>query len=168
MGTIPVSRSHDSMAEDSHPVVRLRPHHLLCLQNFRGNGYSRAFIKKMTEIAGLLGFRSFSTEPPAEKPDPGVNRSLSDDHYILLAEGSDDLCESCPNCIEGQCSSDKPALFDELVLQACGYRYGLLLTRGLETAGFPLMSPELLRTCCPGCQWFSLCMEICRDSDCEL
>lgn len=165
MGTAPVFRTHDSMEEDRHPVVRLRPHHLLCLQNFRGNGYSPAFIEKMTEVSGLLGFRSVSAEPSEEKPDSAAKKPLSGHCCILLTEGSDDLCESCPNCLEDQCSSDKPALFDQLVLQASGYKYGQLLTGGLENAGFPLMSPELLKACCPGCQWFSLCMEICHNPD---
>ena len=94
-----------------------------------------------------------------------MKKPLSDLCCILLTEGSDDLCECCPNCTEGQCCSEKPALFDRLVLQASGYKYGQLLTGGLETAGFPLMSPELLETCCPGCQWFSLCMEISHNPD---
>ena len=153
------------MEEDRHPVVRLRPHHLLCLQNFRGNGYSPAFIEKMTKVSGLLGLRSVSSEASTEKQDSGPGKSLSDVCCILLTEGSDDLCLCCPNCLEDQCSSDKPALFDQLVLQASGYKYGQLLTGGLETAGFPLMSPELLKACCPGCQWFSLCMEICHNPD---
>jgi len=167
MVTAPFSRTHDSMAEGRHPVVRLRPHHLLCLQNFRGNGYSPAFIGKMTEISGLLGFSSASSKfsgISSEKPDSGVKKPLSDLCCILLTEGSDDLCEYCPNCTEGQCSSKKPALYDQLVLQASGYKYDQLLTEGLETAGFPLMSPELLEACCPDCQWFSLCMEICHNS----
>ena len=173
MVTAPSSRTHASMAEDRHPVVRLRPHHLLCLQNFRGSGYSPAFIKKMTEVSGLLGFSSASSKcsgvssekPDPGKPDSGVKKPLSDLCCILLTEGSDDLCECCPNCTEGQCCSEKPALFDRLILQASGYKYGQLLTGGLETAGFPLMSPELLVTCCPGCQWFSLCMEISHNPD---
>lgn len=165
MERTPVSRTYGSKAEGRHPVVRLRPHHLLCLQNFRGNGYSPAFIEKMTEVSGLLGFSSVSAEPSEEKPDSAAKKPLSGHCCILLTEGSDDLCESCPNCLEDQCSSDKPALFDQLVLQASGYKYGQLLTGGLETAGFPLMSPELLKACCPGCQWFSLCMEICHNPD---
>ena len=164
MGTAPVFRAHDSMEEDRHPVVRLRPHHLLCLQNFRGNGYSPAFIEKMTEVSGLLGLRSVSSEASTEKQDSGPGKSLSDVCCILLTEGSDDLCLCCPNCIEGRCSSEKPALFDELVLQASGYEYGRLPAGWPQNADFPPMSPELLRTCCPGCQWFSLCMEICSAS----
>ena len=35
----------------SFSPIRLRPHHLLCLQTFRGNGYSPGFVRKMTELS---------------------------------------------------------------------------------------------------------------------
>ena len=60
-------------------LIHLRPHHLLCLQAFRGKGYSAAFVKKMTEVHGML------RENPACR--------------IVLTEGADDLVRSCcPDC----------------------------------------------------------------------
>ena len=35
-------------------MIHLRPHHLLCLQAFRGKGYSESFVKKMTEVHARL------------------------------------------------------------------------------------------------------------------
>ena len=69
--------------------IPLRPHHLLCLQNFRGKGYSPAFIKKMTEVCAKLHIPPFSAdiEPvrasgtaagPAMEPiaDPAVGPAM--------------------------------------------------------------------------------------------
>ena len=41
---------------------------------------------------------------------------------IMLVNGADDLCAHCPNCVDGRCTSENPALFDRLVkekLRAC-------------------------------------------------
>ena len=32
----------------------LRPHHGLCIQNFRGKGYSENFVREMAKIAAFL------------------------------------------------------------------------------------------------------------------
>ena len=58
-------------------MIHLRPHHLLCLQAFRGKGYSESFVKKMTEVHAML------------RENPKLE--------IRLAEGADDLCAACPN-----------------------------------------------------------------------
>lgn len=42
-------------ASKSKPLLHLRPHHLLCIQNYRGHGYSNAFHEKMTAVIEALG-----------------------------------------------------------------------------------------------------------------
>lgn len=155
MKSIPFSSPENYTADSSHVVVRLRPHHLLCLQNFRGNGYSADFVRKMTQVSRLL------QSPSRQEESSAIPSSKAPRAAICLTKGSDDLCESCPNCIDGRCSSEKPARFDSLVLETSGFSYGQLLPDGMKTAGVPAMSRELLMTCCPDCQWLSLCLEIC-------
>ncbi|MBE6006046.1 MAG: DUF1284 domain-containing protein [Sarcina sp.] len=50
------SPNEGASGEEALQEVRLRPHHLLCLQNFRGRGYSPEFVQRMTEISGRTGF----------------------------------------------------------------------------------------------------------------
>ena len=76
-------------------LLHLRPHHLLCLQTFTGHGYSEEFVRHMTLVKNEL----------ARDPLTPVE----------LVEGVDDLCAHCPNNMDGQCSSPRPALFDEMV-----------------------------------------------------
>ena len=144
------SLAYDYTDGKTQLVVRLRPHHLLCLQNFRGKGYSPAFVEKMTEVSARLGL---SPGGRSDGQSPGA--------AILLVQGADDLCKSCPNCIDGQCSSQKPARFDGLVLETCGISYGRLLPDGIKSPDFPRMSRHLLEKCCPGCEWLDLCFKIC-------
>ena len=136
------------------PSIRLRPHHLLCLQTFVGHGYSPDFTKHMTYVKSLL------------TADPNT--------AITLVAGPDDLCGHCPNCVDGSCTSPKPAVFDHLVGQK------LNTTEDTENAapkhtdasdspltlhGIPSilhMSEQLLAECCPDCEWKELCVEVCR------
>lgn len=159
----------------SSPVLHLRPHHLLCIQNYRGHGYSPGFHEKMTSVIALL--------------------QSADGAAIELTEGADDLCAACPHCRGHACESENPARFDKLVCEAAGAAPGStflwkLPCTGLEgpsispmksgggldrleahTSGvnktlssnyftLPPMSKELLKSCCAGCSWLELCMEI--------
>lgn len=77
-------------------LIHLRPHHLLCLQAFRGKGYSEDFVKKMTEV---------------------LNK--------LLENGS------APESVTG-------------------------IPASLALTG------DLVRSCCPDCQWQEICLEVCN------
>ena len=149
---------NSSIKPSSTPPIKhticLRPHHLLCLQTFVGHGYSPDFTKHMTYVKSLL------------TADPNT--------AITLVAGPDDLCGHCPNCVDGSCTSPKPAVFDHLVGQK------LNTTEDTENAapkhtdasdspltlhGIPSilhMSEQLLAECCPYCEWKELCVEVCR------
>ena len=149
---------NSSIKPSSTPPIKhtiyLRPHHLLCLQTFVGHGYSPDFTKHMTYVKSLL------------TADPNT--------AITLVAGPDDLCVHCPNCVDGSCTSPKPAVFDHLVGQK------LNTTEDTENAapkhtdasdspltlhGIPSilhMSEQRLAECCPDCEWKELCVEVCR------
>ena len=78
------------------PELWLRPHHLLCLQSFVGHGYSEEFVQQMSVVKQQL----------TDSPDTPVK----------IVRGADMLCRHCPNCKMGTCTSDKPDIFDQLVL----------------------------------------------------
>ena len=81
---------------DNVPELWLRPHHLLCLQSFVGHGYSEEFVQQMSAVKQQL------TNAP--------------DTPVKIVRGADMLCRHCPNCKMGTCTSDKPDIFDQLVL----------------------------------------------------
>ena len=148
------SSINPSIQSPIKPSIRLRPHHLLCLQTFVGHGYSPEFTAHMTIVQKQL-----TTDPLTP---------------ITLVNGPDDLCGHCPNCVDGSCTSPKPAVFDHLVGQK------LNTTEDTENAapkhtdasdspltlhGIPSilhMSEQLLAECCPYCEWKELCVEVCR------
>ncbi|MDO5132457.1 MAG: DUF1284 domain-containing protein [Eubacteriales bacterium] len=143
-GETAVGSSGSCIENSAQKPLRLRPHHLLCLQNFRGSGYSAAFIQKMEETVLRLS----------------SNPSLP----VLLVQGCDDLCEACPHNDRGRCTSTKVSVFDARVLQIlygdkdviCGEAFSLEELLRL----LPVMSTGLLDACCGDCRWIGLCKNI--------
>ena len=128
--------------------LHLRPHHLLCLQTFVGRGYSEEFVEHMTLVKKQL-----TTNPRTP---------------ITLVCGADDLCAHCPNCVEGQCTSEKPRTFDRLVNEKLNSVYDTKRQVKFESFGnyssqqcFPINEKTLIE-CCPECEWLELCLKVCK------
>ena len=161
---------NSSIKPSSTPPIKhticLRPHHLLCLQTFVGHGYSPEFTAHMTIVQKQL-----TTDPLTP---------------ITLVNGPDDLCGHCPNCVDGSCTSPKPAVFDHLVAQKLHLKEEHVTEKStlvhsiaasdsstsaaasdspISINGIPSilhMSEQLLAECCPDCEWKELCVEVCR------
>lgn len=118
----------------------LRPHHLLCLQNYMGKGYSESFTGNMNTVVLQLRRNSGTT--------------------IHITEGADTLCRSCPNRRRNECSSCRPAVFDRNVINTFGIRCGdnMSWEEVLERTA-PLTAGRI-EELCPGCQWKNICLEI--------
>ena len=66
--------------------VKLRGHHLLCLQGFQGYGYDDNFVKNMIYINNLR---------------------KSENTIISITNTPDDICKCCPNLKNGICKDKK-------------------------------------------------------------
>ena len=67
------------------------------------------------------------------------------------------------NCVDGRCTSENPALFDQLVkekLRACNQYPDTGSLRGIPDELH--ITENLLAACCPGCEWLELCYTVCR------
>ena len=120
-------------------ILRLRPHHGMCLYYFQGKGYSDEFVLNMTKYKQLL-----------ETEDP----------LIRITEGIDDLCEKCPNNQNGICTSqNKVAAYDSDVLSACALDYNTILPykEFSELVQQKILLAGKRREICADCQWNVLC-----------
>ena len=109
-------------------MIHLRPHHGVCLLNFRGKGYSDEFSRNMAAMQARL-----MAEPETE---------------ICITRGADDLCAKCPNRRGEGCTSTHPPLFDENVLCLTGFQYGQRLTwRAFTDATCPISLHRLDEAC---------------------
>lgn len=119
-------------------TLKLRPHHLLCIHNFIGRGYSDTFTAHMSEVIDML------------ERDPEIE----------LVRGCDELCSACPHNLNGVCdSSGKVDRYDRGVLKACGLTCG-------ERENWSVLSDmvkekvfraEQFERICSDCQWYGCC-----------
>ena len=121
-------------------MIRLRPHHGMCLLNFRGMGYSPEFTEKMTAVSELL----------RREPETAVS----------VSDGADDLCSVCPHCVNGKCTSDNPAVFDRRVSEAAGVHAGDVVTWKDFSGKTEVLNRTALKEICAGCRWLRVCIDI--------
>ncbi len=93
--------------------IRIRAHHLLCIQGFQGLGYSKEFTKNMAQIKDEL-----------------LNNPSS---FIRLVIGVDSICECCPHnskgiCSKGHTSENKMRVMDSLILRNLGIEAGSVIS----------------------------------------
>ncbi len=128
-------------------AIRLRPHHLLCLLAFKGEGYSPEFIERAKRLQ-----RSW----------------LEDGTVVEVVEGLDELCTDCPELSEECVSTTDDAGAYQLDRAAASF---------LDVELGPYRSDDLLRLIrsnfvvercyevCNGCSWLPRidCPRIIRD-----
>ena len=120
--------------------MKLRPHHLLCVQKYTGKGYDDAFMAGMDALIRRL----------AARPDTAVT----------LVEGRDDLCASCPHMAGNRCSSgEKVNRLDRGVLETCGFSAGETRSWSVlaRTAREQVLEKDTFVKICGCCEWFELC-----------
>ena len=120
--------------------MKLRPHHLLCIQKFTGHGYDEVFTKHMTAIVNKL---------------PGGVE-------ITLHKGCDDVCVACPHNQNGKCVSlEKVDKLDQGVLNACNLSFGQtgMWKDFADKANELILTTKEFDSICGDCQWYSLCKD---------
>ena len=116
-------------------MIKLRPHHLLCLSLFEGKGYDNAFAANMADVL----------------------KQLAAEGCFTLTEGHDAICSACPNltaqadCALGEIAVQKMdrAVAEILKLKENGqYDYRQVARLLRET-----VTEEFFQACCGGCRW---------------
>jgi hypothetical protein len=124
-------------------TVRLRPHHLLCMLTFVGEGYSPTFVANYRRLAGRLS----SGEP------------------IEIVSGPDDICAPLLSDEDAHCFGASVAGRDAAALADIARLLGRELETGAVIASDPALFEQLRRAfsigvtrrACTGCEWSGLC-----------
>lgn len=122
-------------------MLNIRPHHGMCIGQFKGYGYSEDFVRNMTEITGEL------------KRYPDIQ--------IRLVCGGDSICASCPHLQSGNCTSGQKVMeYDRMVLKLCELSENQILTwrefKGLVMTN--ILAENKLKQVCTNCSWLSICL----------
>lgn len=127
-------------------IIRLRPHHALCLRHFVGEGYDEAFIKNMTAIHRRL--------------------NSGQRQMVQIIFHRDSLCQACPHDVNYACDAEEKVRYlDAAVAEACRLRSGQWLS-WQELCGLideHLASPGQMPDICSVCEWYGLCEKQCRE-----
>ena len=125
-------------------MIRLRPHHLLCIQGFHGEGYSPEFASRLATLAAAV------------TAVPGLP--------VAIADGPDDICDAFPHRTGRECGLDASGgigvrELDAGVLEALGFPAGAVTSIAAVAgilAGNP-MAKASVDALCAGCRWRSVC-----------
>ena len=121
--------------------IKLRGHHLLCLQGFQGYGYSKNFVLNMTHINELR---------------------KNNDCTITLTNEHDDICSSCPNLKNNLCENEKQ---NEIIVKM-DVEVLSQLNSDIEYNSIDLFnevsskfnSLKSVENVCNGCKWVNKCL----------
>ena len=126
-----------------HDAVKIRAHTVLCLQGFRGEGYSIAFVDNMAAIA---------------------RRLCEDSHQLVeIIDGPDAVCGACPHLRRDGCTlhgeDTEPAMRaqDHEVLARLGLHVGDRLPwADILNRIRRSLTGESLTDICGECRWLPL------------
>ena len=127
-------------------MIRLRPHHLLCILTYAGKGYSPAFVANYDVLAARI----------------------SAGEAVVIVSGPDDVCapllgEAGAHCFNASVTErDRLAARDVAVLLGEVVEEGVILT--LDAPRLKqrreAFADRAIRSACPGCEWHDLCSGI--------
>ena len=123
--------------------IGIRGHTLLCLQGFRGEGYSAEFIENMSKIHRQL------THHP-EQP-------------VLILDSPDSICSQCPKLKSQKCNLNGPASEESMMAQDADVMNRLGIGKGeilswkeiLDRIAQRLQG-DILSDICGTCPWLPL------------
>lgn len=120
-------------------VYKLRPHHLICLQFYQGLGYDENFVKNINKIA-----QNWEIFP------------------VLVVEGPDDICISCPNLDNGRCKlgEENVQKKDEKAKEFLKIKKGDLIEKSSIRKRLYKFIERWFEECCTDCRWYEVCRRV--------
>ncbi len=133
------------MRELKGKPFKLRPHHGLCGEFFRGMGYSGEFAENMKNVLDFM---------------------KASDPEVVLTVGTDGICTRCPHNIGGTCeTAEKVQRYDCKVLKLCGFSEGDTVKHSelRKAVREKIIVPDRLSDVCGDCVWYEFCKKTAQD-----
>lgn len=128
------------MRDSGYALLKIRPHHGLCSEFFRGMGYSAEFTENMKKVLERLG---------------------TDASEIVPTVGADVICARCPHNKDGVCeTSEKVTRYDNAVLDLCELSEGeaIMWEDFKKLVREKIISAGRLSQVCGDCSWYEFCV----------
>jgi|WetSurMetagenome_2_1015567.scaffolds.fasta_scaffold279964_2 uncharacterized protein len=123
--------------------LRIRAHHILCIQGFQGLGYSKKFTKNMALITEKIQNNPF--------------------FFIKIIIGADSICKHCPHLLDGVCEMEMDSIkvissMDALVLKNLNLEAGSVISAAQLKTLTGSLSPKIVKEICGDCGWRDNCL----------
>ncbi len=125
--------------------MKIRAHHLLCMQGFQGYGYSKDFSKNMAEIIEII-------------------KNFPKNKIEIIAE-TDAICTCCPynineKCHESKESNERISAMDVKVLKKLGILSGSIfeVDEIFHITNKKLKTYSDVEDICGDCKWSEKCL----------
>ena len=130
-------------------MLKIRPHHILCMRAYSGNGYSEEFKIK---IEGII------KEIQAYNEFLQVDNLKENIKEVELVFYTDSICEKCPNKLgENLCSSqEKVNLLDFKVINHFNLKEGIYNYKDLEDLVYGSINECIFDDICKECEWYGI------------
>jgi len=120
--------------------VRMRGHHIICLQYFHGQGYSREFVRNLFQVL----------------------QRLATGEKAIVVTGPDDICAACPALAEGHCAQepdDEAAIrvLDALAMEMLELKPDQEFEWGTAALSVQRFIERWRALACHGCEWEEEC-----------
>ena len=123
--------------------IRIRAHHILCMQGFQGLGYSEEFTINLANIIEKI------------RNNPSF--------FVKVVTEADSICKHCPHLQEDVCnmgtdSGEGIRARDISVLKELDIESGSLISSSQITFLTDNISPKAIKTICGNCGWREDCL----------
>lgn len=120
--------------------LRIRGHHLICLQFYHAQGYSPEFARNLFRI---------------------IDRFTRGEKGIAVI-GHDDVCAACPALAQGRCAQepdneDAIRVLDALAIEMLELQAGEEFEWGVATLSVQRVIERWRALACEGCEWEEAC-----------
>jgi uncharacterized protein len=125
-------------------TIRIRAHHLLCIQGFQGKGYSAEFVENMRQKIDFL------------KNNPSKRVQITDEW--------DEICASCPHlekniCSESDGAENRIKNMDLMTMNVLGLECGQeYFFDNIQDKIIKNISLDNLKKICGPCSWNNTCL----------
>lgn len=125
------------MSQKSH--LKIRPHHLFCIYNFVGKGYTDKFV---------INFKNI------------LNRLNNNEHFKVI-ENLDSICTPCPEHNGKTCNhQSKVAKLDQQYLKLLDIKIGAILNwQQVQRLIKYKVDVKNFSSLCSNCEWFAICQK---------
>ena len=126
-------------------MIKIRPHHILCMRAYQGNGYSDEFNKNMKKT--IIEINLYNKVY-------NINPDIDIDTKVELVFGLDSLCNSCPNNLGTVCNSQENINnIDKKVIEIFNLKEGIYSYKELEEIVYKNMNNDFFEQICGRCEW---------------